>query len=387
MRIGLDARYLSHGILGGINSYLRNLLPALFEVAKDHKIFLYADTKRSFELSELPENVVLRLLTYRNGFSSLYYDFNLKKAMAQDKLDIVHFPANYGFGPRGARSVITLHDEINIMPLGKILYGHPKNIRTIVMMTYLHFCSSSAIRKADLVVTISEYARKQILDRSLLPEAKVIAIHHGRPLNVQKVFDVKELERVRQLHGINKEFALADALKNPGVLVRAWKLLPEEVRVDKEIIFFSRTENVKPDVHEAVAAGYAKFILRPERNDLNAFYSMATVFVFPSWIEGFGIPLLEAMICGAPILASDRGAIPEVLGNAGLVIDAEDDVALAHHLESLFANREERERLRRLGYSRVSQFTWKGSASRLLGAYKELLAGHGFQSPNPSKTR
>jgi glycosyltransferase involved in cell wall biosynthesis len=372
VRIGIDARYLSHGIMGGINSYLRNLLPALFEVAKDHQIFLYADTKKPFELSELPGNVALRLVDYRTGLSSLYYDYYLKRTMAKDKPDVVHLPANRGFGPSQSRCVITLHDEINITPLLKIYAGHPKNIRTLSWMAYLHLHSVQSIRKADLILTISNYARQQIIRWGNLPEEKVVAIYHGRPTNVQKVTDAGELGRVRSLYGISKEFVLADALKNPAVLVRAWKLLPDEIRINKEIVFFSRRENVAPEIHEAVEARHAKLILRPERDSLNALYSMATIFVFPSWIEGFGIPLLEAMLCGTPIIASDRGAIPEVLGEAGLVIDAEDEAMLARHLESLFQTPGERERLRALGYARVQNFSWEESATQLLTTYQDL---------------
>jgi glycosyltransferase involved in cell wall biosynthesis len=372
MRIGVDVRYLSHGIMGGINSYLRNLLPALFEVAGGHQIFLYADTKLPFELHDLPENVALRLVNYRTGLSSLYYDYFLKRTMARDRLDVVHLPANRGFGPGQARSVITLHDEINLMPLGRIYAGHPKNLSTLTWMTYLHFHSVQSVQKADLIITISEYARNQILKWGKLSADKVIAIHHGRPTNVQKVTDVGELETVRKTYGITKEFALADALKNPAVLVRAWRQLSEEIRLGNEIIFFSRREDVASEIHEAVKEGYARLILRPEREVLNTLYSMATVFVFPSWIEGFGIPLLEAMICGTPIIASDRGAIPEVLGQAGLMVDAEDEISLARDLECLFREPGERERLRALGYKRVQDFSWKENATKLLEAYQGI---------------
>jgi glycosyltransferase involved in cell wall biosynthesis len=372
MRIGIDVRYLSHGIMGGINSYLRNLLPALFEVAVGHRIFLYADTKLPFELDNLPENVTLRLVNYRTGFSSLYYDHFLKRTMSRDRPDVVHFPANRGYGPGLARTVITLHDEINLMPLGKIYAGHPKKLRTLTWMTYLHFHSVRSVQKADLIITISEYARQQILQWGKLPMDKVVAIHHGRPTNVQKVTEVGELENVRKTYGITKEFALADALKNPAVLVRAWRQLPEEIRLGKEIIFFSRREDVASEIHEAVKEGYAKLVLRPERDVLNALYSMATVFVFPSWIEGFGIPLLEAMICGTPIIASDRGAIPEVLGQAGLMVDAEDEISMAKDLECLFRGSGERERLRTLGYKRVQDFSWKENATKLLEAYQGI---------------
>lgn len=374
MRIGIDTRYLSHGIMGGINSYLRNLLPALFDVAEDETFILYADTKSPFELADLPAHVILRLLPYKNAISSLYHDFSINQAMAADQIDIAHFPANYGFGPKHSSTAITLHDEINIMPLKEIIRGHPKKAKTIMMMTYLHFCSRSAVQKANRVITISEYARKQILRWGLLPAEKVVAIPHGKPRDIWLIEDAHELERVRQLFKLNKKFVLADALKNPGVLVRAWERLPETLRKEKEIVFYSRSEDVRDDVHRGVDAGFAKFLVRPGRRELNALYSMADVFVFPSWIEGFGIPLLEAMVCGAPIIASDRGAIPEVIGEAGLIIDAEDDVALADHLVMLLTSREERERIRKLGFERVMKFTWEASATHLLKTYHGILA-------------
>jgi glycosyltransferase involved in cell wall biosynthesis len=373
MRIGIDTRYLSHGIMGGINSYLQNLLPALFDVAEGHSIFLYADTKMPFELADLPAHVILKLLPYRNAISSFFLDFSLNRVMAADHIDIAHFPANYGFGPKEACTAITLHDEINIMPLQQILKGHPKKAQTIIMMTYLHFCTRQAIKRANQIFTISEYARKQILRWGLLPEEKVVVIPHGKPSDAILVKDDAELGRVRQLFKLKKEFVLADALKNPGVLVRAWERLPDALRKEKEIVFYSRSENVRADVHRGVDAGFAKFLVRPGRRELNALYSMADVFVFPSWIEGFGIPLLEAMACGAPIIASDRGAIPEVMGGAGLIIDAEDDAALADRLVLLFTNRDERERIRKLGFERVKMFTWEASATQLLKTYQRII--------------
>lgn len=373
MRIGIDARYLSHGIMGGINSYLRNLLPVLFSAASDHHIFLYADTKRSFELTKIPGHITLRLLPYRNTLSSLQFDFFMRREMEKDKLDIVHFPANYGFGPKNVRSIITLHDEINIMPLHKIISGHPKKASTILMMMYLHLCTRAAVRRVNWVITISEYAREQILRWGLMPKEKVRVIYHGTPHDSVRIENADEIKKVREAFDLKKAVVLADALKNPGVLVRAWERLPTTIRSEAEIIFFSRSEIVRPDVHQATEAGFAKLLVKPERKDLITLYNIARVFVFPSWIEGFGIPLLEAMSCGAPIIASDRGSIPEIMGNAGFVIDAEDDIKLAEYLEILLTNPKEHERLRELGFSRVKKFTWEESAKQLLKTYQELL--------------
>src|SRR5436305_9704911 len=148
MRIGIDVRYLSHDLVGGVHTYLAHFVPALLRLAGEHQIFLYADTKRPFEISQLPRHVTLRCLPWQNGLSSLSLDFSMKRAMARDALDVAHFPANYGFGPAGARTVLTVHDEINVLPWLEIVRGHRKDLRTIGTMTYLHWATRLALRQA-----------------------------------------------------------------------------------------------------------------------------------------------------------------------------------------------------------------------------------------------
>ena len=118
MRIGIDARYLSHGLVGGVHLYLKNLLPELLRQCADQQVVLYADTKRPFELNDLPAHVTVRVLPYRNGVSSLIHDWvTLKRWMAEDRLDVAHFPANYGFAPAGARSVAWGRSLAGLPPL------------------------------------------------------------------------------------------------------------------------------------------------------------------------------------------------------------------------------------------------------------------------------
>jgi glycosyltransferase involved in cell wall biosynthesis len=106
---------------------------------------------------------------------------------------------------------------------------------------------------------------------------------------------------------------------------------------------------------------------------LIALYSMAEAFVFPSWFEGFGLPILEAMVCGAPVIASDRYSIPEVCGGAALLADAEDEVTFARHLKQVLGSPEEAARLRELGYRRAAQFSWHKSARMIRDAYASSL--------------
>lgn len=375
MKIGIDVRYLSHGLVGGVHTFMKNLVPALVEASKDcHQLYLYADTKRPFKLQEdkpsLPDHVTLRLLPYRNPSSSVYNDVFMGRDMKRDGLDVFHFAGNYGFGPAGA-TVVTLQDEINVMPLFELWKSHSKNVKTIAMMSYLHFMTQASLRRADIVVTISEYSKRGILHYGKLDPDKIVVVHHGCPGDVMRVNDAVTRAKVRERLGISRSFILAEAFKNPAVIVRAWKALPSHTRDRHEIVFFSRSPNVLPVVHEAVEAGWAKFIVRPARTDLAALYSMADAFVFPSWIEGFGIPLVEAMTCGAPIIASDRAAIPEVVGNAGLLMDAEDDKKLVEYLLHLFDHPEMREELRQLGFKRAPLFTWRNAAEGYLKAYSQ----------------
>lgn len=371
MRIGIDARYLSHGLVGGVHTYVAHLLPALIELAVEHQIYLYIDTKRPFELRDLPGHVEVRALPWRGPLSSALHDTLLWRTMARDRLDVAHFPANYGFGPPGARTAITLHDAINILPLREILRGHAKNPRTVAMMTYLHLLTSAAVRRADLLLTVSEHAGREIARHGRIDPRKIVPIPHAPTPDLRRVADPAALADLRQRLGLPASFVLADGLKNPAALVRAWRRLPEALRAGRQIVFFARREPL-PVVREAEAEGMARLLLRPSREDLIALYSAAEAFVFPSWIEGFGIPVLEAMTCGAPVIASDRGAIPEVAGDAALLADAEDDAAIAGHIARVLGDPELARRLRERGFARAAGFSWRSTAQRTLAAYAEL---------------
>jgi glycosyltransferase involved in cell wall biosynthesis len=370
VRIGIDVRYLSHGLMGGVHRYVRNLVPELIRQGEQHTFLLYADTKSPFELTDLPANAQARYLPYRNELSSFYNDLFMRRAMAEDRLDIAHFPANYGFGPKGARTLITLHDEINILPLREIIRGHQKKLKTMVMMTYLHFSSVAALRGADYILTVSDYSRDKIIQNSRFNPEHIIAVHSGVPPHLKRVEDRTELDAVRARHNLQKPFVLGDALKNGGLTAKAWNLLPETLRQNTQMVFFCRTPETPEPLREAVAAGYAKVLIRPSNEDLVALYSMAEAFIFPSWIEGFGLPVLEAMTCGAPVIASNRGSIPEVAGEAALLVDAEDAAGLARSIERVLTDPAEAERLRQLGFARAAGFSWANTARRVLDVYQ-----------------
>lgn len=372
MRIGIDVRYLSHGLVGGVHTYIAHFVPALIACAYDHEIVLYADTKRPFELNTIPPHVTVRYLPYRSPLSSIANDLLMQREIRRDRIEVMHFPANYGFAPRGTRTVITLHDAINILPLREIVRGHRKDPRTLAMMTYLHLCSTAALRRADLVLTVSEHARREIARQGKIDIGRIVAIPHAPTPDLRRVTEPAILDAVRTRYGLDKPFVLADGLKNPAVLIRTWRRLPAAIRASHQLIFFTRREPLAV-VREAEVAGIAQVLINPPRADLIALYSMATAFAFPSWIEGFGIPLLEAMTCGAPVIASDRGAIPEVVGDAGLLADAEDDAAIADHIARVLNDSARAQQMRERGFARAAQFSWERVAQIILSTYSQVF--------------
>jgi glycosyltransferase involved in cell wall biosynthesis len=394
MNIGIDIRYLSHGIVGGVRNYVRYLVPALLAQGAAHRFLLYADTKAPLELDAgtLPGNATLRLLTYRNALSSFYHDMTLAQRMAHDGVNAAYFPANYGFGPRGALNTFTLHDALTIMPLRKVLAGKGSrmNLRTLLMTAYLNVCSTTTLRRADVMFAASENARRDIMRHCAFDPKRIVLAHYGVPPYMRRIPDERALEAVRARLGLPARFVLGDALKNPAVLARAWARLPKSLQASHRVVFFSRRPDPLPVVGRMVDAGIAQMLLRPSDDDLVALYNLADAFVFPSWIEGFGIPLLEAMTCGAPVIASDRGSIPEIAGGAARIIDAEDDAALASALTEVLQDPIEAIRLRSAGFARAAQFSWQSAAAKMISAIengvaqKRVLGSLGSRRPIPT---
>jgi glycosyltransferase involved in cell wall biosynthesis len=172
---------------------------------------------------------------------------------------------------------------------------------------------------------------------------------------------------------------LADGIKNAQATIEAFAGLPEHVRDRTDLVFFSRESMPRPAVAAALVNPRVRFIAQPTTAELVALMNLATVFAFPSWYEGFGLPLVEAMRCGAPIVASSRAAIPEIVGEAGLLFDLEDPDGFRAHLCALLEDAVLRERARAAALARARAFDWCETARRTVSVYESTGAARGRQ--------
>ena len=372
MRIGLDVRYISHGLTGGVRTYVYYLARELPRCAPHHEFFFYADRKAPFELSDLPDNVVLRMLPWRGLLSSVWNDARLGHWMNRDRVDLAHSPGNYGPKVK-APLVVTLHDALNVFPMSQHLRGFGRGPRQAGMMWYLGRMTRASLGRAAHVVTDSEHARQDIAERSGYPVERITAIHASATEDFGIVLDPPRLEEVRQRFDLGRRIILADGIKNPAAALKAYQRLPAALRDATQLVFFSREATPRPAVADALGGRGVKFIPRPATHDLVVLMNLARLFLFPSWYEGFGMPLVEAMRCGTPIVASTRASIPEVVGDAGFVFDVEDTERFAAALELVLQDDAVRTSLREKALRRAQVFTWRKTAQETLRVY-DLVA-------------
>jgi glycosyltransferase involved in cell wall biosynthesis len=369
MRIGIDVRYISHALTGGVRTYVYHLARELPRVGGEHQFFYYADDKAPFELDALAPNVVLRLLPWQSGLSSVFNDQLLGKWMERDGLDVVHAPANYGPGV-SAPVVLTLHDTLNLFPMSQHLRGFGRRPRQVAMMFYLGRLTRASLNRAARVITVSHDAARDIAARTQYPLERITVIYQAASEAFSRISGREEIDEIHRRFDLWDRYILADAIKNPAAVLDAHAALPDALRRTTQIVFFSREAAPRPAIAAALDRAEVRFITQPSTQDLARLMNAATLFAFPSWYEGFGIPLVEAMRCGLPVVGSSRGSIPEIVGDAGLIFELEHPAGFADALQRVLTDDVLRRRLSTNAAARSRLFSWQETARQTLAVYE-----------------
>ena len=371
MRIALDGRELRAGVRTGIRRYCVEVLRAAS--ARGLPCIVYGDHGTRLE-PPLP-GVTLSVL---DGAWTQWWDqVTLPRALRRDGADV--FLSPYYKAPLVAPcpTVVTIHDLFFI--------GYPGRHRPIYDATMTRLARLYA-RRAGAIVADSEHSRREIVTRLGLPAGRITVI----PVGLGPEFAPTTLTaEQRARYGLGERYVLyvGNFLphKNLPRLLRAWSVLPEPLRRAHQLVLAGGDRARQPALGaEAVSLGLGAGVAFPgliDDADMAAVYTGALAFVLPSLEEGFGLPALEAMACGTPVIASRRGALPEVVGDAGLLVDTKNEPALTIALARVLGAPDERAHMAKRGLARAQEFTAERTAGRVVDLLQATVGRGPTRSP------
>ena len=274
----------------------------------------------------------------------------------------------------GIPTVVTVYDLVH-----RVL---PKS-QTWIFRQYLDRIVPHSCRRATRVIAISEATRRDLIEIYGVPSKKIDLTYGGAAPRFFAEPDEKKLRTVRQKYALPNEFALTigdlDPRKNLLTAIRACGTLardslPLPLVLAGKKISDSHSLELATEVERLGLGDRVIFTGRLEDDELASFYRAATLFLFPSHYEGFGLPAVEAMASGTPVVASTGGALPEVVGDAGMVVPPDDVEGFAAAIRRICGNPGFRDELIAKGYSRAAEFTWENTARKTAEVYERAVA-------------
>ena len=370
MRIGIDARKL-HDY--GIGTYVRNLVSHLARQApNDSFVLLCRPEDAAFVRGLGPQ---FEAVVERSGNYSLRELVSLPVALSRARVDLFHAP-HYVVSPFAPRPlVVTIHDCIHLR--------FPQYLPNRAAFVYAKTFMGLAARRAARVLTVSRASKEDILHYLGAPASKVEVIYNALDERLAATPTDEDIARVRDRFLLTAPFVLyagnIKPHKNVDRLIEAFSILRKTGLTDVKLLIIgdelSKYPNLRRTVHRFQLHKHVRFLGFVPDATLSVLYRLASVFVFPSLYEGFGLPPLEAMAAGAPVITSNVSSLPEVVGDAAILIDPMSPPAIAEAMARVLTDSKLRADLVRRGFERVKTFSWERSVARTREVYAEVLAG------------
>lgn len=368
MRIGIDL-HMVNDFMQGSRTYTYNVIRALIEIDPENDYYLYFTNKpKSLPSLFQKSNVHIRRIVPANRIVRLPISFPLKLAI--DRIDVFH--CQYMGPPFSATPyVVTLHDIIHeIYP-----EFYPDSLRFFMSLFY-----PLSARRAATVLTVSEYCKEAIVKLYKVPEKNVIVAYDGVSDEFKPIRDKSLVNSVGKKYGINKKYILfvgrLEPRKNIPGLFKAFYFLKKHHNIPHQLVIVGMKDFKYNEIYDTVRRLKLDedivFTGRVEQEDLPMIYNGADLFVFPSFGEGFGIPPLEAMACGIPVITSNTTALPEVVGDAGIMINPWKNEELSEAMYKVLNDSDLRVRMKRDGLEQSKKFSWTITSEKVLKVYEEV---------------
>lgn len=383
MIIGIDARVLMEGN-GGVFRYTKNLITNLIPLARHHEIKLFVNrfqgnNKKNLALLLNYPNV--KIYSYRFPNKLLNFSFNFASWPKIDLLlegcDVLFFPSMlYGAWSKSVKTVLTMHDiSFEIYP----------NFFTTRQRLWHNLMNPSKLgHKVDKIISVSESTKNDLINKYKLPATKIHRIYSGLEKTFRPIVDKEVLAQIRKKYNLpDKKFILQvgtiEPRKNALATLSAWtiwqKQFPKEA-AEYDLLFIGHHGWKSKKFYQYLEISEFKKRIHVLSDiptaDQNSLYNLASIFIYPSFYEGFGFPPLEAMAAGIPVIASATSSLGEVVGDAGLLIDPYriDDIVEA--IRALVNDQNLAKILRAKGLARTVEFDWEKTAKETLNILESV---------------
>ena len=345
-KIAIDARMIE---MSGIGTYIQHIIDQdIYDIALGDENTIH---KYNQHIKVIPFDAKIYSLSEQIKFPA--------KQLKEEGVSLIHFPHyNVPFFYRG-KYVVTVHDLIHLV--------YPQYLKNGVARYYSKLLMSHAIKGAAHLFTVSEYSKKDIIKFFKVPEKKISITYNA----VDGKFQHKESDEVnylREKYGIGDKKVLLyvgnlKPHKNLKILLEAYKELPER---DQYIVLLVGKAFQGVHLNENGIEERGVIVTGPvSSEELIDLYNLADIFVFPSLYEGFGIPPLEAMACGTPVICSNASSLPEVVGDAALMFEPRNNTELESLIKQIDDDSKLKDKLIKNGYSQVAKFSWEKSVSAI----------------------
>lgn len=381
MRVGINASFLGMPSTG-TGQYCLNLIQSLSGIDSNTEYLLFAPHSLDLQLNT---NFTERVVKFPFAFEGrarlanrlLWEQISIPIAARKQKIDVIHVPYLASPLVSPAKVVVTIHDLAHLVPAA---YWQRSLSYRLYLLTVM-----SAAKRADMIIAISSSSQKDIVRLLGVSPRKVQVIPYGINSTRFAPPDCDDrrqvlLEDFRLRYDIHKKYLLYvgnfEPRKNTLRLIKAFISLVRRMGRQYQLVMIGTgpdRNSATQIAHDAKMDRDIIFIDFIANDDLPAIYVGAELLVFPSLYEGFGLPPLEAMACGTPVITSNVASLPEVVGEAGLMVDPCDTRELVEAMFELLHNKSLRERLRKAGLARAKLFSWPETARRTLQTYKQVV--------------
>ncbi|HRQ37281.1 MAG TPA: glycosyltransferase family 1 protein [Chloroflexota bacterium] len=361
---------------GGIGVYSRNIVPELLRLNRGHEFVLYYRNVAHLGLFAGCEGVTERLI---HGSNKAFWDqVAIPRACRHDRIDVLFHPKFTAPLLAPCPVVMTVHGADWFVPEQAVFYGR-LDVQYIRAVMPLYF------KKCAAVISVSQLTTDNFNQALRLPPGKVQTIYFAPARHFRRVTDPATLQAVKSRYGLPERFILTltkrlgDGRKNLGQIFNAYAQYHQQTADPCQLVIGGKDCHLFKAEYGIPNEGYGADILFPDwidQQDLPAVYSLADLYLYPSNLEAFPIPLTEAMACGTPIITSSVNGLMEIAGDAAVFVDPADAAAIAEAMRRVLADSELQASLSAAGLTRATQFTWDTCAQETM-ALLEAVANRG----------